>query len=153
ARADWQISRGVGVWRSDTPHGLKPHGFSVRPRRHPRESPAAALPSGDALLEGGVVAVAPAPQDAIQRPLLGRSRPPILLVGFARHLWFHRLLFCLIDKVLARARANKRLTARVEIQRLAAGESPSLSWRRLLLGHAMGMKKRLDFPKAQPLRL
>jgi len=26
---------------TDTPPGLKPHGFSVHPRRHPRESPQA----------------------------------------------------------------------------------------------------------------
>ena len=26
---------------SDTPQGLQPHGFSVHPRRHPRESPKA----------------------------------------------------------------------------------------------------------------
>ena len=30
-----------GSEQSDTPQGLKPHGFSVHPRRHPRESPKA----------------------------------------------------------------------------------------------------------------
>src|SRR5262249_2898696 len=50
-------------------------------------APLPAPPPGDALFEGDVVERATAPQDALQRTLLGRRGPQLLLVRLAHSLW------------------------------------------------------------------
>ena len=64
----------------DTPRGLKPHGFSVRPRRYPRESPKA-LPAPFYILGGIVVPVETRPtvraaMPANRQALLDRTPQP-----------------------------------------------------------------------------
>ncbi len=48
-----------------------------------RDGDVAALPGGDALLQGGVVELAAAPQHFLQRPLLGGRGTQLLFVGLA----------------------------------------------------------------------
>src|SRR5262249_49918216 len=60
------------------------------------DADAASLPRGDALLQGGVVELAAAPQDFVQRPLLGGRRTTLLLECLAPCLLFQVALFCLI---------------------------------------------------------
>src|SRR5262249_32944073 len=48
-----------------------------------READVAALPGGDALLQSDIVEGTTAPQDTLQRTLLGGRGPQLLLVGLA----------------------------------------------------------------------
>jgi|GEM_PF-4413717 len=69
-----------------------------------RDGDMAALPSGDALLQGGVVQRATAPQRVRQRPLLGRRGTQFLFECLVYGLlvyWFHTPLFCLIGAEVA----------------------------------------------------
>jgi hypothetical protein len=91
-----------------------------------RERGAASPPGGDALLQPGVVEVAAAPDDLVQRPFLRGRGAQLLLIGFAQRLSVHAPPFCTAcDEtawfVGAGAKAQKRLTARGEPRRLAAG--------------------------------
>src|SRR5260221_772136 len=52
-----------------------------------REGDAPLAVQADALLQGGVVELAAAPEDLVQRPLLGRRGPQLLFVGLAHGLW------------------------------------------------------------------
>src|SRR5262249_58783944 len=88
------------------------------------EGDAAALIRRLALLQRRIVESATCPKHALKPPFLFRCRLKFLLECLADGLLFHRYLFCLIGAQSARATAWKRLTARVETQRLAAGSSP-----------------------------
>jgi hypothetical protein len=79
-----------GVLREFRPNGLQ-LGFLLVAG----DGDAAALPGGDALLQGRVVERAAAPEHVLQRPLLGRRGARLLLIGFADALPFHLPLFCL----------------------------------------------------------
>ena len=62
------------------------------------------LPGGDALFQGDSGEMAAMPEHGIQRSLLGRRGPQVLLVGLARRLLVPRNLFCRIGRETARAR-------------------------------------------------
>ena len=74
-----------------------------------RDRDVAPLPGRDALLQGGVVEHATAPEHLLQRPLLGGRRPQLLLVGLAHRWLLHMVLFCLIGTEPARAEAESAL--------------------------------------------
>ena len=82
----------------------------------------AAFPGGPALLQGDVIEGAAAPQDHVQRPLLLRRRPQLLLEGFAYRLhrvplWIHSTRH--VQKWLHPHKVH--LTDWVQTLRLAAG--------------------------------
>jgi len=54
------------------------------------------LVGGDALLQGGVVERAAAPEHFVQRSLLSWCRTELLLERLAHGLLYHTALFCLI---------------------------------------------------------
>jgi hypothetical protein len=56
-----------------------------------REGDTTTLPRGDALLQGGVVELAAAPQYLVQCPLLSGCGPQLLLVGLAAGRLIHKL--------------------------------------------------------------
>ena len=86
---------------------LRTDGFQFGFLLEPRDGDVAPLPGGDALLQGGVVEIAAAPQHLIQRPLLGRRGTQFLFVRLAHSLLIHRYLFCLIGIELARVEAMR----------------------------------------------
>jgi hypothetical protein len=66
---------------------LRTDGLELGFLREARNGDMAAPPGSDTLLQGGVVELAAAPQDFLQRPLLGGRGPQLFFVGFmAGHL-------------------------------------------------------------------
>ena len=92
------------------------------------EADVAALPGGDALLQGRVVEGATAPQDLLKRTLLGGRGPQLFLVRRApRRLFAHVSVFssrstrAVDDQDVWLKPRQVRLTARAQAQRLTAG--------------------------------
>jgi hypothetical protein len=67
----------------------------------------AAMPGGDTLFQGSVIAIAAAPEHSIQCLLLGRGWSELLFIGRAHGWLVHMPLFCPIGVFSAMLRSAR----------------------------------------------